>query len=160
MVISLLCFIFSPVVIIIDLFRDADILFVPPKKTKKKRNIIQHDSNTNETVIGITEPDTNNEKALLDSEEHETNFFRFFREKFHQPLFRVSVALMFEIIFLVALSLALVDPWDEEDKQHWWWYDTLTCLFSVLRLLTSDITSNLFFSRSSVSSSKSLLTEL
>ena len=34
------------------------------------------------------------------------------------------------------------------------------CLFSVLRLLTSDITSSLFFSRTSASSSKSLLTEL
>ena len=70
---------------------------------------------------------------------------------------RPSLCLRWRDRALLALSSAA-----SQDFSDWIWSSccSSTRTFSVFRLLTSDITSSLFFSRSSANSSNSLLTEL
>jgi hypothetical protein len=133
---SILCFIISPFVIIADFFRKADILFVPPEgwRTQKQKFRIQDElGNLASTCLMISSPAHSFTEQFPHGQERETRFFRFFRDKFHRPMFRISTFLVFEVIFLISLSLALVDPNDNAGKD-WWWYDTITGIFAVLYL--------------------------
>ena len=130
---SLVCLLFSPLVIIADFFRKADILFVPPEARKKKNHPIKDlFINIRGLMGGPTSIPT--EQIPEYENDQESVIFAFFRGRFHRPLFRISTAIFFEGIFLLCLTLSLVDPQDKNNTIDWWTYDVITAAFAVLYL--------------------------
>ena len=133
---SLFCFVFSPIVIMMDFCRKADILFVPPvdrwKKKDKRRRKASDMVPIVMNVASLASPPAHKDTSTAVIQE--TFVFRFFREQFHRPLFRISTFVVFEVFFLVCLTLSLVDPKDTAISKDWWWYDVITGAFSLLYL--------------------------
>lgn len=113
----LILFLIFPIVIVVDLFRDADILFVPPPKYKTE-GAVQGLLRDLVTPLGF---------AIQPKKEH--RFFEFFREKIHRPLFRISFHVVIEIMFIIFLVLNLVDPLDIKGPAEVKWYDVLNVTF-------------------------------
>ena len=114
-------FLCYPFVIFIDFFRNADILFGPPKAQQSK-NLQTGLSRSTKIAISIAQP----EVQQMESGEQENIFFQFFREKIHRPFFRIFIHIAIEIVFMISLILCLVDPKDKRGPLHFHWYDGLT----------------------------------
>ena len=73
-------------------------------------------------------------------------FFAYFRARIHRPLLRIIAHHMIELIYLISLSLTLIDPLDEpqnfpveERRKQFHFYDYLTITFISSHLLESFI---------------------
>ena len=108
-------------VVFLDLFREADILFVRSETIKKRR--------------------TN--KGHAEGEANEHWFFAYFREMIHVKIYRMIISHFLYGVYLCLLILEVWNPFEDEDR-HWnhWnhWYSYLALFFAV-SLLTDDIIS-------------------
>ena len=110
-------------VVFLDLFLDADLLFVRSETIKKRRTNRGH-------VVG---------------EANEHWFFAYFREKIHIKIYRMIISHFLYGVYLCLLILEVWNPFEDvEDEDHWnhWnhWYSYLALFFAV-SLLIDDVIS-------------------
>ena len=146
---AFLFFLIVPFVVVVDaLFRDADIIFVDPEKyqlSRKYRNVQKGD----EKIVEMADIETvNGQPPVLGETEKELEhpFFAYFRARIHRPVLRIIAHHIIELIYLVMLSLTLLDPLDEprdfprENRmKQYHFYDYLTIVFISSYLLESFI---------------------
>ena len=139
---SVLIYLMVPVVVLIDaLFRDADILFVSPEMKRKASEDHSREMSDRSQETGsvscqsfgstgdlvIMTPD----KTEATEKKSEHAFFEYFRVRIHRPILRIMAHHFIELIFLVSLSLSLLDPLDDKRTQQFHSYDALTTIFIV-----------------------------
>ena len=127
----LLLFLLFPFVIVADLFREADILFVAPPKYQMEgvRDLVRN------TIEQPVFPGFNLTQVSQVERRQEQRFFRFFREKIHRPFFRIFFHIIIEIIFITFLVISLVDPCDVKGEKGVKYYDIVTGIFIFFFLL-------------------------
>ena len=127
----LVLFLLYPFVIIIDFFREGDILFTPPttkKNQKKKKASVLASGAIDLSLVSVN---MGHDELINTNYENETLFterrvFAFFREKIHRPFFRIFVHIAIEALFILSLCYSLVDPKDKKFTSEYHFYDFTT----------------------------------
>ena len=138
---AILLSLISPFVVVFDaIFRNSDILFLPPEALKQNRQAVME---------MIEMPEMNGSHGVdLNDDEHrvENQVMGHFRTNFHRPIFRIIFQHFMDIIFLLSLGLTLADPLDEggevsddKRKKELHFYDYISTILIVSNLVESVI---------------------
>ena len=126
---TVIFYLILPFVVFIDtIFRDSDILFVHPEKLKQAAKNKERKSFTN---FGYQNDGTGDLEAVKVSEGGENIqlehwIFSYFRSRIHRPILRIIAYHYIEILFLVSLSLTLLDPMGGRGEKVIQFYDYVT----------------------------------
>ena len=84
------------------------------------------------------------EESMTSDRTEETEFFAYFRRRLHRPILRIIAYHMTEVMFLISLTLSLLDPLDENQgasirEKKMQVYDFITAIYIASNLLDESL---------------------